>query len=1440
MLRSYFNKFNRGEIDENAMARDDVDRINNSASLMENWVPKRLGPMQYRPGTEYLDFAATNIEHYMIPFLSQGDESAIMEFSADDSATGTNTLRIWIDDALMTMTATVDTITNGDFDPDIAGWTDDSDTSGSASSYLSLHLNVTGDGLGDWGRAYQTNTLTAGERTLEIWIAEAPVYCAIGTAGSQSDDVFGGWLNPGYHALTFVATATDYTITFQNDKAFRGLVQSCDYHAGGTWELVADFFVDDSTTGDVLRTVRYAQTADQMFLTTNGYEMGVGAWPYISFKRRATKSWTFELPENTEGPFGPINDTSISLTPGATKGNTTLTASTAMFKADAFGDNYELIHGSTVGRCKVTAYTSPTVCQVRITADFGGITATLDWYKGLFGYGLPGPTALEMFEGRMWLAGAGFIHGSVADQYTNFDARLEGAEAAIMKTIGFGTVQDITWMLGGEQLLLGLSSEELTLNSNGDGDVITPTNARIRRATSHGSAVMRPMVINKVIFFAQRALKKLISITGLSEEGVETEDITLLTPDILDPGIKRMIYVGEPEPRIWVLLTDGELRVYLFDKAENIRGWSRVTIGGGGTIVDIVSTPTNTQDAVYVIVDRSGSRTVEKFANFEDAIGQSDSRHYDSHIYYSSPGTTITGLAHLEGLEVNVWGDGIDRATATVASGQITVTSSWTDVVVGVRHTAKYLSNRLGKYLNSSVLTDEKRVVRMGLVMRAVQLRTIKYGPDANTLQNMPEIEEGRLRAPTLEEEAQIVDLIDGTVGGAIDAWDIEVQDQYAYAMCQTVSNPPESFRDEVMTWHAGNIHLPGGLQPGSTGSNEMWGFNVASTALSQLTDMGGLGVAEGACCSHDGAVYVGGASTFKKYTIATDTWETVAQPTNIYTNTALAAYDGKVYMYGGGTGGSSTNNWAIYDIALDSWDYTAYLGTVEGKWKHQMEAPQSGTGAGKLYAYGGYTGSLTESNALFEYNIGTNTWSSLAGSSAATAKDQGMASLDDGYLYIFGGAPRLGNIYEDDLRRYDISGNTWSVIAGTGGAGEPETRMQFGMTGDVTNGRVYIYGGYNGNLTDVYPQDMWYWDTNDSTWNLVADPLSSADGALRVVDTSDLSDLVDTASLNLESADQNLFGWASVADGDYLYGVVSDSDATNRGFAVVDISAPASPSQVGYLEGGTNTTTIGRAIEKIGNTVFFPSLSVNGDFESVDVTDPTTPVSLDTLTLVHTTNAVNSEKTAQVGQYIYVPWESHLHIIDVSDPSNMVLANKFALSYGALNSRCYLETTTLLWVLDDTGIIHSYDLTDPTVPVFVGSLTDATNLAGVEDFAIVQPYMYALQPTVGHVFDLTDPTAPVHFVGYTGFTDLKSFATKGANQFLAGSTTSSGIFYAADQRSNRYVDYDERPFEFDGTYDTDSRVFLQAQGPATVLAITYDIEDSDNEADDFTGPRNN
>jgi len=1203
---------------------------------------------------------------------------------------------------------------------------------------------------------------------------------------------------------------------------------------------------DTSTTGATLETLRYTQINDVMFITDGAYELSGYSWPFWIIKRRGNKSWSFELPNTVDGPFGPINDTSTTLTPGATSGDTTLTASNDFFDAKGTGtstyDYFQLLHGDVYGICQVISVTSPTIAEVRVVSEFGGTTATRDWWKGLFGTYLPSPTSAEIFDGRLYLAGGSRLYGSVSDLYTSFDELVTGDSSAIAKTIGFGPVQDVSWLLGGDVLMMGLSSEEVQISSNGDRDAITASNATVRRGTNKGSAKVRPQVVDGVIYFVNRGLKKLYALSGLKGEQVAAHDTTLLHPEICDPGVKRIIYSSEPEPRMYCLLTDGSLRVLLFDNVEEVTAWSRITLGGGGTVEDIVSAPTGGEDEVYMVVERSGTRYIERLAKFSESIGGSDSRHYDSHVYSSSPGATFTGLSHLEGLTVYVWADGIEKQSATVSGGSITLNeSTWVDVVVGLRHSATWTSNKISRYVGNTVLNFRKRVVQIGLVMRAVALRNFKYGPNTTTLSDMPEIDNGRPRAPTTEPEPTIVD----NVSGDIEVQQMQIQDNYLYCATTSVPSVPETYRDQAMVWYDGNIYKPGGVKSGTLASSEFWRYNIATGSLTYLTDLPVAAFTQ-AVCEHDGVIYLmqADATPFQAYDVATATWLTVAQPTTAYDNCAIAAYNGKLYMYGGNSGGTATSNWAIYDITGDSWSTTAYLGTIETKKNHSMTAPQTGTGAGKLYIFAGLTSSITDTDKFYEYNISTNTMSILTAGPSVRSYGK-MEAPGDGYVYQWGGKKRTGTVFPTDMSRYDINAGTWSTLDTGSGAGttDPYGREQYGMAYDGTNDRVYIYGGANGNnVGDAagpggagYLGDMWYYDVGTDDWVLAESALAPDAGALRVLDISDYENMASASSLAPTSdvSSDDLLAYNVIPEGDYAYLLTrEDDDATvNRSVTVADISDPTNVSQVGFLEGGTDVATLNRGFVKQGDYIYTCSHTTNGDLAAIDVSDPTSPtLEANELTLTFDSNAVNADMMAVVGPWLLVPWEDDLHIVDITDPTNLSLDSTFTTAASAA-TMCLVDDQWMYIAEPSTGKIHVYSIDALPSPVFVGTVTD-TNLIGMTDMIAFSPWLYVVNPTKGFVVDFRDPSLPVTFATYTGFAGLNALASKQANVLFAGGDNAGGTVWAADQRSWLYVDYDEMSFEFNGTYDTDSRVTLRATGPATVLAITYEVEDIDNPTD--------
>jgi len=812
-----YNKFNRGEVDPLALARDDVEKINNSCELMENFIPLRLGAMVYRPGTESIGEVAG--ESYFAEFIASTSDVALLEFS-------NNLLRIWVDDTLLSSTAVSTQVPDSSFTGGPSPWTDGSGA-GSTATISGGYGNLTGSGNTS-GQLWQTisSTDTGSEHTVNITIEQAPVLVKIGTSGQNSDEIFSGTLFPGVHSLVFTP-ASNVTFTLSNSLKYVAKVAEVVYSTTQTQTFTT------SITTAKLGSLRYAQSADIIYIV---YEDG----KTIQIERRGVKSWSLVDFRADDGPFGIINLSDITMTVAALSGDTTLTASSAYFKATHIGNLFKLgssgqtvtasvvaedtgtnsvrilgvgsgrifnititgiaggtevtlqrsaddaswtdvavyttnrsisyddglddnilyyrlwvqtgdygsgtavltidyVFGSIEGIARVTGYTSTTVVNVQVLREFGSIIATKDWYlsqwSSLSGY----PSAVAIYEGRLWLSGKNNLWGSVSDAYTSFDAEIEGDSKSIFKTIGFGPVDKINWLVGSSRLIMGLASSEIGIRSSSFGEVLTQNNINLKDGSSQGSDTIAPIKIDEKIYYVQRSgIKIMESEYSISSDSQGARDLMTLNQDICQAGIARMAVSRQPETRIYVVLKDGSMRVYLIDPAENVFAWSRVTTPIG-LFEDVIVLPSTGEDRVYVVVNRSGTRYLEKFAKFSESI----TKHTDGFNSYTSPGTTITGLPHADGVTVNVWADNQDRGDFEVSSGGITVGSSWTNVVVGLPYNADYTSNKLGQYSDYSVLTKRVRVIDLGMIIKDFYPGSLSYGYDLDNLDPMPDIEDG-------------------------------------------------------------------------------------------------------------------------------------------------------------------------------------------------------------------------------------------------------------------------------------------------------------------------------------------------------------------------------------------------------------------------------------------------------------------------------------------------------------------------------------------------------------------------------------------------------------------------------------------------------------------------------------------------------------------------
>ena len=318
--------FNRGVVSPLALGRVDIKRVAMSAEEQCNWMPRTLGPMSLRPGLGYLGNTKSNAAARFLPFVFSTDDVALVELTH-------STVRVWVDDELVTRPSVSTTITNGTFDADLTGWTD-LDEAGTSSLWAAGgYMALLGDGTNGAIRE-QAVTISAPdqgvEHALRIAVVIGPVYLRVGSSSGGDQYISETLLARGEHSLAFTPTGGTAYVRFFNRLSYSAYIDRCTIATAGTMELSVD--IDSS----LFNSIRTAQSGDVIFLA-----IGTDHRP-MRIERRGSTSWSVVDYVNTNGPFRAANLTPITLTPSALIGDITLTASKPIFTVDNVGSLYRV------------------------------------------------------------------------------------------------------------------------------------------------------------------------------------------------------------------------------------------------------------------------------------------------------------------------------------------------------------------------------------------------------------------------------------------------------------------------------------------------------------------------------------------------------------------------------------------------------------------------------------------------------------------------------------------------------------------------------------------------------------------------------------------------------------------------------------------------------------------------------------------------------------------------------------------------------------------------------------------------------------------------------------------------------------------------------------------------------------------------------------------
>jgi hypothetical protein len=302
-----------------------------SAEVMTNFIPRVLGSMSIRPGWKYLGATKGNNAAKLIPFVFAVDDTAVLEITS-------SYMRVWRIDALITRIAVGTGITNGAFNTDLTGWTDN-DEAGAASTWATGgYLQLLGDGTNAAIRD-QEITVAGGdqndEHALTIVISRGPVLLRVGSTVGSENYIAEMSLGTGTHSLAFTP-AGNFWIRFFSRLSRPVLVDSVSIEAAGVMAITAPWSAAN------LDNLRWDQSGDIVFVACKDVQ------PHM-IQRWSANSWSVVLYEPEDGPFLVENTSNITITPSAITGSITLTASKAIFRSTNVGSLYSLTsEGQTV------------------------------------------------------------------------------------------------------------------------------------------------------------------------------------------------------------------------------------------------------------------------------------------------------------------------------------------------------------------------------------------------------------------------------------------------------------------------------------------------------------------------------------------------------------------------------------------------------------------------------------------------------------------------------------------------------------------------------------------------------------------------------------------------------------------------------------------------------------------------------------------------------------------------------------------------------------------------------------------------------------------------------------------------------------------------------------------------------------------------------------
>jgi hypothetical protein len=264
---------------------------------------------------------------------------------------------------------------------------------------------------------------------------------------------------------------------------------------------------------------------------------------------------------------------------------------------------------------------------------------------------------------------------------------------AIAFRIASREVNRIRHIVDLKQLVLLTSGGEWRVAPQ-NSDVLTPTTASPKPIATEGASNVQPVVTSSAIIYVQESGGRLRELKPNQYDSAAFDapnDLSIMAPHLFDDyTIVDMAYAKAPYKMVWCVRSDGQLLGLTYLPEHEVIALHQHETNGYFESVACVKE--GSEYALYAVIRRTiNSRSVRyverlhtrRFSAPEDAFFVDSGLTYDS-----TPTTTIRGFWHLEGEELAVLADAGEVTGVVVEEGVITLEQEASVVHAGLRITA--------------------------------------------------------------------------------------------------------------------------------------------------------------------------------------------------------------------------------------------------------------------------------------------------------------------------------------------------------------------------------------------------------------------------------------------------------------------------------------------------------------------------------------------------------------------------------------------------------------------------------------------------------------------------------------------------------------------------------------------------------------------------------